>query len=268
LKNKVTAFGTPNGEGSGANLGINGEVTHIKVGEPIYYMYGYKANGVWQSQAQIDAENWSSVTGVRKQIQQGAMPGDIRVVDVNGDSTINLSDRTKIGSGIPKATMGLNLGASYKGFDISANFIGSFGNDVYFGSYRSDLKVTNKPTFMQTDAWSPTDSTASFFRPTVSPADHWNLDHNSMYVRNGSYVKLKTLTLGYTIPSELSKKISISKFRVYISCNNLLTITKYEGADPEIGTTGESTGTWNSVGIDRGYYPQSRNFLIGANITF
>jgi TonB-dependent starch-binding outer membrane protein SusC len=265
--NEVTAYGTPNGEGTGSNLGISGEVTHIKVGEPLYYMYGYKVDGVWQNQAQIDAENWVTKNGVLTEIQSKAQPGDIRVVDVNGDSTITPSDRTKIGNGTPKATAGLNLGASYKGFDLSANLVGAFGNDVYFGDYRSDLKVTNRPEFMSTDAWTPENQDADFFRPTVNNKT-WNLAHNSMFVRKGSYVKLKTVTLGYNIPTELTKKIGISKMKIYFSCNNVLTITKYEGADPEIGSTNESNNDWSSIGIDRGYYPQSRQYLLGANITF
>lgn len=266
-KNKVLYFGTQSGEGPGANLSINGEVTHIKQGEPLYYMYGYKCNGVWKNQQQIDSFNFVTVNGKRVAIQANAMPGDIRIVDVNGDSTINQSDRTKIGDGMPKAVIGLNFDGSYKGFDLGINIIGDFGNNVYFGDYRSDLKATNRPEFMYTDAWSPDNENADFFRPTVNQ-NKWNLAHNSMFVRNGNFVKVKTVTLGYTIPNTISNKIGISKFRVYVSANNLLTITKYEGADPEIGTTGEVNNSWSSIGIDRGFYPQAREYLVGVNVTF
>ncbi|MDA3928689.1 MAG: TonB-dependent receptor [Prolixibacteraceae bacterium] len=263
LKNEVVFIGNASGDLNGAGLGTAGLITKSTVGAPLWSFYGYQVDGIWKSAEDIAANNYSTdVEGKEKVIQNNAMPGDIKVVDVNEDNVINVDDRTLIGSPHPDFLAGLNANFSYKGFDLGLNFIASVGNDVYFGVYRSDLGLSNKPSYFLTDAWSPENTDATFFRPTY--ASSWNFQHNSMFVEDGSYLKLKNLQLGYTIPRLVSEKIDIKRLRIYFSANNLLTITKYHGADPEMGYT---QGI-QSYGIDRGFYPQARQFIMGLNVSF
>jgi TonB-linked SusC/RagA family outer membrane protein len=266
LKNKVLYIGTQTGELDGANLFTGGQVTHIKEGEPIWYFYGYETNGLWADQAQIDEFNTyvNPTTGRTNVIQSNVIPGDVRIVDVNGDGIINTNDLTKIGSPHPDALMGLNFNAYYMNFDLGISIIGSFGNDIYSGLYRSDLGACNKPSYYLTDAWSPDNKDAEFYRPTLN--GRWNTSHSSIYVQDGSYVKVKNVQIGYTLPKTLTEKTGIQRLRVYVSANNLLTFTKYKGADPEIGLTNNNDNRSN--GVDRGYYPQSLQLTVGANVSF
>ena len=260
LHNEVTYY--PGGD-NGANLGTGGTITRIDEGFPIYYFYGYKTEGIWKDADDIEANNYViNEDGDRVPIQSNPIPGDIRIVDVNNDSTININDRTYIGSPYPDLMAGLYFSAFYKNFDLSFNFTASYGNEVYFGVYRNDLPQPNRPEYFLTDAWSPENPDAEFFRPTIS--SKWNFQHNDMFVQDGSYLKLKNAELGYTLPSELTKKIQINNIRIYVAINNAFILTKYKGADPEMGYTAGLA----SYGIDRGYYPQSRQLLFGANISF
>lgn len=258
--NKVTYFESPDG---GANLGVGGSITRIEEGQPIFYIYGYETEGIWRDQAQIDAENYfTDTSGARVEIQNNAMPGDIRIVDVNNDSTINIDDKTNIGNPHPKVLAGLNFSAEFKGFELSANLTGAFGQKVYMGIYRDDIGYTNHPAYWYEEAWSPENPDASFFRPTLD--SDWNLAHNDMMVENGGYVKLRNITLAYTLPSALTKKMQIANLKIYVAANNVTTFTKYRGIEPEMGNTSGIA----SYGIDRGFYPPARQIIGGINVTF
>lgn len=260
LKNVVDYF--PGGD-NGANLGVGGTITRIDEEYPLFYFYGYDVDGVWEDEADILENNfYSQGDTLDVAIQRNAIPGDIKIVDVNNDSTINAADRTYIGSPYPDLMAGLYFSAFYKGFDFSLNFTASYGNEIYFGVYRSDLNMPNRPVHFATEAWSPENTDADFFRPTLS--SRWNYQHNSMFVEDGSYLKLKNIELGYTLPSQLTQRIQISTLRIYASINNALLFTNYRGADPEIGYTAGIS----SFGVDRGYYPQARQVLFGINVSF
>jgi TonB-dependent starch-binding outer membrane protein SusC len=252
----------------GTDLGVSGPVTRTSVDDPLYYFYGYKADGLWESWEQIQNENY--IDG--NIVQEGACPGDIKIVDVNNDSVISGEDRTNIGVSTPNVVAGLTFNVYYKSFDLGVNIISMLGKDIYNGTYRNDIAMSNKPEYYYTDGWNP-ETGGDFFRPTYS--SRYNFEHNSLFVENGSFVKLKNIQIGYTLPVKISQLADIKKLRAYISLNNLLTITKYHGADPEVGATSSfqnASGDWvddiSSVGVDRGYYPQPKSFLIGLNVTF
>lgn len=260
LDNEVTYY--PGGD-NGTNLGTGGIVTRIDEGLPIYYFYGYKVDGIWKDKEDIDANNfYTDENGEQVAIQPGAIPGDIRIADVKNDSVINTDDRTYIGSPYPDLTAGFYLSLFFKNFDLSANLVASVGNEVYFGAYRNDLPMPNLPAFFLNEAWSEENPEANFFRPTI--ASPWNFQHNSLFVQDGSYLKLRNIELGYTIPVSLSEKLQISSFRIYAAVNNAFVATNYKGADPEMGYTNGI----QSYGIDRGYYPQARQVLFGVNVSF
>lgn len=242
------------------SVNFDQETSRSVVGEPIASFYGYRSLGIFQNQAEIDAH----------QVQPDAQPGDLKFEDVSGDGLLDGEDRTYIGSPHPDLTFGFNLGFNYKNFDVQAFINGSFGNDIYdltryYGDF-FNLSAYNKFS-RTTDAWSENNTGSSIPRLSLDDPNN-NIRPSSYYVFNGSYARLKTLTIGYNF-KEFAQKISSSNLRVYIQAQNLFTITGYEGMDPEVGLQSYSTDSRNlDIGVDRGLYPVSRTFLIGVNVGF
>ncbi|MCW3785782.1 SusC/RagA family TonB-linked outer membrane protein [Plebeiibacterium sediminum] len=255
IKNKLINMGNESGEivyenGGAAGLG---DFVKGKNGEVFPYFYGYKTDGLFQNQAEADAYN--------TQYGQNAMPGDVRFVDHNKDGEINDLDRTKIGKGMPDWTFGLTIGADYKAFDLNMFFQGSMGNDIFDYSVRGDIPAMNRPTWIL-DRWTGEGSSYKIPRVTSeNPNANWR--SSDIYVKDGSFVRLKAIQLGYTIPPTVLRKDFIKRLRVYVSAENLLTFTKYDGFDPEIASE-----EYTTIGVDRGIYPQARTISVGANITF
>lgn len=253
LKNKLVNYGTESGENdvesmSAAGFGV---IAHAKNGEPYPYFYGYQTAGVFQNQAQIEASGL-------KYGDQTPKPGDLIFVDQNGDGVIDDNDNTKIGKGMPDWTYGFSLNADYKGFDFVAQFQGVLGADVYDATRRNDLQFINLPAYIK-DRWTGEGTSNSV--PRFSNTDYNN--HSSdLFVKNGSYMRLRNIELGYTLPQYITKKAFISKARVFVSAQNVFTLTKYEGFDPEIGAS------TTAIGIDKGIYPQARTITFGCNVTF
>lgn len=263
IQNKVIFIGNTSGILTGANLGTTGAITRSEEGLPLWYFYGYQVDGLWESWEDIDQNNTLVDTaGNINEIQRNVRPGDIKIVDTDGNGRITIDDKTMIGSPHPDIIAGLNFNAFYAGFDLGMTFTSSIGNDVYYGVYRDDLPQTNRPDFFLTEAWSADNPDAEFFRPTAK--SQWNFQHSSIFVQDGSYLKLRNIQLGYTLPSSLTKMISISRTRAYMSVNNVFTLTSYKGSDPEMGYTAGLA----SFGVDRGFYPQARQFIFGVNFTF
>lgn len=235
-----------------------------QAGVPLGSFYGYVADGIIQTQDQLNALN----AGSPNKIYQNAKtaPGDIKFRDLNGDGVINASDRTIIGNPNPKAFAGITNNFSYKGLDLSIFFQGSFGNDIY--------NQTRTVTEGQTDPinqsaavlnhWTPTNTDTSIPRPVRSDPNQ-NNRISTRFIEDGSYVRLKNITLGYTVPTALSKHAAIKSLRVYATTQNLVTWTKYSGYDPEVSADPLST---SSLGRDFGVYPQSRTYTVGLNATF
>ena len=248
LKNELKNLGNDTGF---LNYGISqfsDGGTRAENGQPFPFFYGYKTNGILQNQAEANEYNAKYGTSSK--------PGDFRFVDVNGDSKITSDDRTNIGNGVPTWTFGLNFDAEWKGFDLSLFFKGVSGADVFDATYRQDIASGNYPTWVL-QRW--TGEGTSNTVPTLGDSKNWVC--SDMYIQDGSYLRLKNLTLGYTLPRYLTNKIGISRLRIYGRAENLFTGTKYWGFDPEIGSGS------TSMGVDYGVYPQARTYTIGVNVS-
>ena len=256
-KNVVTrianAEGIIHGEDDVLSQGT-GEMYRVQEGYPIGYFFGYKTAGIFQNQAQIDAT---------KAKYDDAKPGDVIFVDVNGDGEITDDDRTMIGNPHPDFTAGLNLWFSYKGFDFNVTGYGAFGQQIA-KSYRSFFD-SPRENFTKDflNCWSGEGTSNRYPTLTLCNDRNWS-NISDIYLENGNYFKISNVTLGYDF-SRLFKKSIVSKARLYVSAQNLLTITKYSGMDPEIGYGFDED--WVS-GIDLGYYPSARTFLVGINLSF
>jgi hypothetical protein len=192
--------------------------------------------------------------------QLGAQPGDIRYKDINADGVIDSKDQTKIGNPFPKFVMGWNLGLEYKNFDFTAFTYLSYGNDIYRG-YERNANFTNK--FRNILArWTGPGSTNDGHDPRYSFTDpNDNARVSDRYVEDGSFIKIKNLQLGYTLPAALTKNV-FNKIRFYAAVKNAATFTRYSGFDPEI-----SGGILGS-GVDLGTYPQARTYTLGLDLKF
>ena len=229
-----------------------------KAGNPLGAFYGYISQGIVQS----DADSRGLAT------QNGASPkaGDIKFQDLNGDGVINGSDMTIIGNPNPKAFAGVTNNFSYKGVELSVFFQGQFGNEIY-NQTRAILESQSDPNNQTTrvlNHWSPTNTNTDVPRPVrFDPAG--NNRFSNRWLEDGSYVRLKNVTLSYTIPAAISKHAAIQNLRVYATGQNLLTWTHYTGYDPEVSANPFST---TQPGVDYGVYPQSRTYTVGLNATF
>ena len=250
LRNNVTFVGNSTGIIEGGAFGVGQEPpSRMEAGFPIGYFYGYKTNGLFQSQADVTAHA----------TQTNAAPGDLRFVDVNGDGIIDPDDRTYIGDPIADLTMGLNLSFNYKNFDFNTYAFASIGNEIV-RNYERNLPLTNRPTYYL-DRWTGPGTSNSF--PRVTTGATGNNLFSDFYVEDGSFLRLQSIQLGYSLGEETLKKIQFDKLRFYVSATNLFTLTKYRGFDP---TT--SNGAPIGGGIDQGFYPAPKTFLFGMNVNF
>lgn len=250
-KNLVTATNT---DGTAKIFGgsyFNGQsqsVTVFQKGFTPGYFYGYKTNGLFQNAAEVAAAP----------TQAGAQPGDIRFVDTNGDGKITSDDQVQIGNPFPDFTLGWNLNISYKNLDFTAFTYASIGNDIY-RAYERNANYTNKFRSVL-GRWTGPGTTNDANEPRYSFTDpNSNIRASDRYVEDGSFVKVKNLQLGYTLPSAWTGKV-FKGVRIYGQVKNAFTITKYSGFDPEI-----SGGILNT-GVDRGAYPQARIYSFGLDL--
>ena len=226
-------------------------------GQPIGYFWGYKTAGIFQDTQEID--EWRAAgNGI---LQSNVQPGDVRFVDRNHDGQINNKDKVNLGNGTPDFTLGLNLGFVYKGFDFSIVANGAFGQQIV-QSYRNHTRPTPNYTTAILDRWHGEGTSNRIPRVTDS---NINYQFSDLFIQNGDYLRLSTLTLGYDF-AKLFKGKAVSQARLYFQVQNLFTITGYDGMDPEIGF-GSSNNSWVS-GLDYGYYPRPRTVLVGVNLKF
>ena len=271
VRNKVTKLYSENaafGAGADADFG-NGDITRTVVGMPIQSFYGWVVNGIFQNAAQVA----SSPT----QVAGSTAPGDLIFKDISGpagkpDGVITDADRTFIGSFLPKFTYSFNYSASYKNFDATVFLQGVQGNKIFNAERvitEGMIRLFNAGTQVL-NAWTPTNTNTDIPR-AVSGDPNQNARVSTRFVENGSYLRVKNLMLGYTIPvgrlSSLTKG-AVSRFRVYISSQNLLTFTKYKGWDPEIGAVNTKSNKTLTTGIDYGQYPSARSFQLGIQVGF
>jgi TonB-linked SusC/RagA family outer membrane protein len=245
-----------------------------KPGQPVGEFYGYKSLGIFQSQSQIDALNQTAVAkGFAAYQQTVTQPGDRYFADVNGDGTVNAADEIPLGSPLPKFFGGLTLDATYGAWDFNVFFYGSYGNKIFnfaesslesFGN-RNFVGVENISVNYLNNAWTTENHNNTYARITSNDDAIGSNQASSAYVEDGSYLKLKNLTVGYTFPGRLADRAALSRLRIYVSTQNLFTITKYKGLDPEIGYQG---GNATQNGVDNGTYPSSRFYTVGLNVAF
>ncbi|WDF54425.1 TonB-dependent receptor [Mucilaginibacter sp. KACC 22063] len=259
--NEVTYLGTQINYFTVGNVQSTAyEIGRTQVGHPVGAFYGFQEVGTFKSQAEINS--YTNASGAL--IQPNAKPGDFKWVDTNGDGKIDANDRTWLGNPLPTFTYGVNLSGSYKQFDFLLFGQGAWGNKIYQAYRRLDLNTANYP-LAALNAWSPSNASSNY--PRLSDADPNNNFKNpsNFYLQSGAYFRIKTLQVGYTIPKNWLKAADIQKVRVFLSSNNLLTITGYKGFDPEIGAN--SNGSVGIGGIDMGVYPQARTLMVGLDIT-
>lgn len=255
LHNKLIQYGNDTGWANLDYIQTAGTITRAQNGEPFPFFYGLKTDGIFQNQAEIDAY----VNADGKKIQPDAKPGYVRFVDSNGDGSITDDDRVKIGKGTPDWSFGFNFNASWRGFDFSMMWQGTIGNDICDATRRIDVKTVNLPSWML-GRWTGEGTSNKY--PIFILGDNVNWKSSDLYIHDGSYLRLKNIQLGYTVPSSLTQKFMVEKLRFFVSAENLLTFTKYWGYDPEISSGG------TSLGVDYGVYPQSRVWTVGFNIGF
>ena len=260
----------------GLNANSWNQFSRTNIGQPIGEFFGFQSLGIFQSKAQIAALNAASVAKnpsfpyYQKNV---TAPGDRYFADINGDGHIDANDRTSLGSPIPKFFGGLNLDATYKRFDFNIYFYGSYGNKIFNYQARM-LESFQAPGFVGVqnigldyfnNHWTPSNPSNRYTRFTYNDDVIASNVPSSQYVEDGSYLRLKNVQIGYTIPAQQFGNVPIPRIRVYVSTQNLFTITKYSGLDPEIGV---SAGSATAAGVDAGTYPLSRFFTVGLNVIF
>ena len=232
-------------------------------GHAIGYFWGYKTAGLFQNQKEIN--DWIAAgNGI---YQADVKPGDVKYVDINHDGVINASDKVDLGNGLPKYTFGFNVNLAWKGFDLSANFTGAAGFQIA-QSYRDPSSSQANYSRRILKRWTGEGTSNEIPRVTYGDVGNWLF--SDLYLQDGDYIRLQNLTMGYDFKKLISWK-GLSKMRLYFQVQNLFTLTKYDGMDPEIGsfngTDGNSSDAWVS-GVDMGYYPHPRTFIVGLNLAF
>jgi TonB-linked SusC/RagA family outer membrane protein len=244
--------------GAGLKFGSDHFVNQTKVGyEPGAYFLPV-ANGIFQNQAEIDAHSAGG-----NLIQPNAAPGDVRFVDQNNDGVINADDEIYSGTAIPKFEYSLNLSADYKGLDFNIFFQGVGGNKIYNGNSFQSLGLDSGRNFeaQALNAWTPSNTNTSIPRAVLGDPNQ-NNRASTRFLESGAYLRIKTIQLGYTLPTGLLDKLELDKLRVYVTGQNLFTFTNYSGLDPEVG------GSILSRGIDRTLYPKYKSVILGVQFQF
>jgi TonB-dependent starch-binding outer membrane protein SusC len=274
-KNEVNGLGTGTGFSSG---GVNGgnQATFTDIGQPIGSFYGFKTNGIAASQTSVDQLNAMAAEksgDPDAKYQNDFLPGDVIFQDLDNDGQVTDKDKTFLGSPIPKVNYGGNINLGWKSFDFMASFYGIAGVSLW-----NDLSYwtegTSRPFNSSSDLvnrWKQSGDISEFPRAGQNANGAHNLRPSDRFVQNGAYMRLRNLTLGYSLPkSILVPTKAITSARFYVTAQNLITITKYEGYDPEIGAqdSNNSQSFLFARGIDGGQYPQPRSFLLGVQVGF
>ncbi|MFV0346479.1 MAG: SusC/RagA family TonB-linked outer membrane protein [Bacteroidales bacterium] len=259
-KNKVTDVPTEDGIVHGGTNELYDNSTEFyrraEEGYPIGYFWGWKTAGIFQNEADVS----SYVNSAGKVIQPNAEPGDLRYVDLNGDGQITDADKTMIGDPNPDYTFGFSIGFDYKGFDFSVLANGVAGNQIV-QSYRNHAGNFANYTTTILDRWHGEGTSNTVPRVTQT---NINYQFSDIFIQDGDFLRISNVTLGYDFAKSVIHSKSFRQLRLYFSAQNLITFTKYDGMDPEIGYGLES----GSSGIDLGYYPRPRTFLVGVNLKF
>ncbi len=249
VKNEVLELGENKSELIGGALSGGKFGTRTIPGLPIGAFYGYRTEGIFQN-----AEDIASLPKIGVEV-----PGDLRYVDTNGDGIITTADRIYLGSAIPDLIWGASIGLEFAGFDFSIDFNGQQGNLIFnskkqarFGTYNFEVSYL--------DRW--TGEGSSNTEPRITNGGH-NYEVSDRFLEDGSYWRIRNISLGYSIPSGVLNKFNVQQFRIYLSGTNVFTSTEYTGYAPEF-----TSGDVLSVGIDRGIYPIAKTYNVGLNVSF
>jgi hypothetical protein len=257
VKNEITkiAEGVNYWDQGGATTRIPEAIRNM-VGHSLSEFFGYKVLGLFQDAADVTASP----------TQDGAEPGFLKFDDTDGDGKISPTDRVFMGSPIPKFTYGFNLALTYKNFDVTTFLYGSQGNDIFNWN---DWWIDFWPSFqgqkskkLLYDSWTTSNTGATVPKASNKSNFSTNNQVNSYYIEDGSYLRMKNLQIGYTIPESIMSKINVGSCHLYLQGVNLLTLTKYSGLDPELG------GDDRAFGSDTGNYPNVKTFIFGINLAF
>jgi TonB-linked SusC/RagA family outer membrane protein len=238
------------------SLGLNYYIARLEVGHPVDAYYGFVTDGIFQNQAEVD---YHAVQVPGNDPYSRTSPGDIRFKDLNSDGVINDDDRTYIGKPNPDFIFAMNNTFKYKGFDLNISIQGVYGVDLFNANriWNEGMAVSYNQTTETLNRWSGEGTSTTMPRAVFNDPNK-NTQQSDRYIEDGSYVRIKNISLGYSLPKQVISKIKMSSARIYVSGTNLFTLTNYKGFDPEVGTSG----------IDNGAYPITRNISIGANIIF
>ena len=258
LRNKVESLEGDLTIDQGSSARINANPGRIQKGQPLYAYYLYQSDGLFQTQEEVNG--YTSASGAL--IQPNAQPGDVKFVDRDGDGSIDPGDRYFAGSVYPKFSYGFSASLTYKNFDLNVFLQGVYGNKLFNALKFTGLNAASGQGYNMLsgikDAWSPANTDSDI--PRISYLDpNGNFGTISdWYLENGSFARLRNLTLGYTVPGSIHERIHLSSLRVFFTAQNLFTLTQYTGSDPEIGLL--------EYGMDYGRYPQSRVVMFGINV--
>lgn len=256
-RNEVTKLANDGQQirGVGLKFGSDHYVNSTRVGQEAGAFYLFEAAGIFQSQAEITAHDPNGT------LQPNAKPGDVRFVDQNGDGVLNNDDLIYAGTGIPKFEYSFNFGFEYKGFDATIFLQGVGGNKIYDGNAFEMMGMEGPRNFTANtrNAWTPSNTNTNIPRAVLGDPNQ-NNRASTRFLHSGAYLRFKTIQLGYTLPTTLTNKLNIDRLRLYVTGQNLFTITDYEGLDPEVG------GSVLSNGIDRVLYPKYKSFILGVQL--
>ena len=260
LDNEVTDLGdgvNPIAGGLFTSGGIN--ATRTEAGFPVGYFYGFRTDGIYQTQAEVDAE---TVTG------RDIAPGDFRFVDANPDGVFTNDDRVSLGSPIPDFEYGINFTAGYKGLDVGLFFQGVSGNEIFNGQLLPGVFQPNGPKrSLAGEAWTPENRSNTVPKPSAELTSNSHLE-SDFYIEDGSYFRLQNLTVGYTMPSRFTDKLYMTKMRAYVNVQNAFVIDNYSGYYPEVGRNTFRNNTLFDRGVDESVYPVPRIITIGIQASF
>jgi len=264
-QNKVTRMlpGTTYFEDNSATFQTLGNITRSTLNQPYQRFFGYKILGIFQNQADID-----SYVGPDKatKLQPKAKPGDLKFANLQNDNIIDGNDRMYLGNPNPTVGYGLTVNLAYKQFDFVLFGSGSGGNKIFQGIRRLDIGTSNY-LVKYLNAWNPGHTNTSLPRLVDGDPNQNYSKLTALYLQNGNYFKLRTIQVGYNLPKSLLKGWGAQRLRIYALVENLFTITKYDGYDPEIGVSPDAGGG-AQYGIDRGDYVPARSFLVGVRLGF
>ena len=263
-KNELTKVNKDTDTYFGLETTLDGTAANIsKLGHPIGGFWLYQTDGIFQTQAEADAHTGVDDSGSTVKVQPNAEAGDIKFRDINGDGQLNDDDLVYSGSGIPKITLGFNFSATYKGFDAYLQFYGAFGQKGYNAIRQNYEANDNYRNYLVSglNSWTPDNTDTNTPRAVLGDPNQNSTRNSDRFLENASYLRLRNVQFGYTLPSSLTDKINVGKVRMYVSMQNLLTFTDYSGIDPEIGGT-------LSAGTDLVSYPNIKTSLLGIQINF